>query len=193
MEYTKMRSSIFNTLKHYIYLLGTCFGTIDICMLFFIFVKIYYLIATKEVGVPIKVIVKVALLLTLESLVLLKLIALLISILLILLKIEPFMAMLYFYPNTDTESMKKTLNYHKTKKDIRLFPYESVRKIVLVPGRRGYFSYKAKFFDKIVLPFRWEFQESEVCGITFNEWLDAVKKHNPKVKIKVYKHRFWLF
>ena len=193
MVYTKMKSSVFNTLTHYIYLLGTCFSKIDICILIFVFAKIFYSIVAQEAGVSIKVVATVALVLTLEVMALLKLIALLITVVLIGLKINLFPIMLYFYPNTDRESMKQTLNYSNTKKDVRLFPYESIRKIVLAPGRRGYFSYKAKLFDKFILPLRWEFQESEVCDITFNEWLDTVKQYNPNVKIKAYKHRFWMF
>lgn len=30
-------------------------------------------------------------------------------------------------------------------------------------------------------------------NVTVHEWLDTVKQHNPNVKIKAYKHRFWMF
>ncbi|MCW6660094.1 hypothetical protein NHG25_06325 [Aerococcaceae bacterium NML191292] len=101
----------------------------------------------------------------------------------------------YFYPIQEKETIISLENRSSSKNHNKVaFPYESIKRVYLMyGGKSGYFSYKGKLLKYLPFPLEMWFYQEAFTDFTIDEWLDRVKTHNPNVKIKAYKHRFWMF
>ncbi|MCW6682858.1 hypothetical protein NHG29_08200 [Aerococcaceae bacterium NML160702] len=192
MEHTKMKCTFFKAYQNAIYMLSAYFGKLDVVLLSVAFGYMMYSVGILEIiELYGNSIIFLAILYTLVAYIIGKTVVWLISIL----PIPTFNQQRYntviFVPNKEDGAIEITRKSFGLKDRTLVCQYDSIRYIIFFPGGRGYFTYIKNGKISTLVSF-YTFSK-DFFEVPIEEWVDMVKKYNPNVKIKAYKHRFWMF
>lgn len=192
MEHTKMRCTFFKAYQNNIHILSAYFGKLDLVLLLVAFGYMMYSVGTLEkIELYGNSIIFLAILITLIAYIIGKTVVWLVSILPIPIFNQQKYITVIFVPNKEDGLIEITRKSFGLKDKTLICQYDSIRNIIILPGGRGYFTYIKNEKTSTLLSF-YTFSQ-DFFDVPIEDWVHIVKKHNPKVKIKAYKHRFWMF
>lgn len=193
MKYTKMRYTFPKAFKNNIYMLSAYFGKLDLVLFSLLF--IYSVFYWQEKNIFGNSIIFLAILSTIVGYICGKTLVWLIAIFPVPMHLHKKHFTVIFVPEKEKVTIERACKSccSKEKDKTLVCQYDWIRKIVVFPGGRGYFIYRQKNINiATLLLFFYPFN-NDFFDIPIDEWIDIVKEYNPKVKVKQYKHRFWMF